>query len=123
MALVLVIDDEPLMRRVVHRILAAEGHTVLEAGDGRIGLQLLHSHQPAIVLTDILMPEKEGLETIREIRKSNSAIKILAMSGGGASQDAHILQWAQRLGADTILRKPFHASELIEAVGGLLVKA
>jgi len=123
MALVLVIDDELLMRRAVQRILEADGHTVLLAEDGRIGLELFRSRQPAVVITDILMPEKEGLETIREIRESNSAIKILAMSGGGASQDAHILLWAQRFGADAILRKPFHAAELLEAVSGLLAIA
>jgi CheY-like chemotaxis protein len=123
MALCLVIDEEILMRRIVQHVLAADGHTVLEAEDGRIGLELLRSHQPAIVITDILMPEKEGLETIREIRKLNSATKILAMSGGGASHDAHILLWAQRLGADAILAKPFRTAELLEAVSGLLVKA
>ena len=122
MALVLVIDDELLMRRMVQRVLAADGHTVLEAEDGRIGLELLRTHQPAIVITDILMPEKEGLETIQEIRKTNSSIKILAMSGG-ASYDAPILRWAERLGADAILRKPFHTDELLEAVSGLLATA
>jgi CheY-like chemotaxis protein len=120
MALVLVIEDDALMRRMVQRVLVSDGHTVIEAENGGIGLDLLRTHDAELVITDILMPETEGLETIRGIRKSNQKIKILAISGGGAGADAPVLTWARRLGADAMLPKPFRATELLEAVHKLL---
>ena len=120
MALVLVIEDDALMRRTVQRILVGDGHEVIEAENGRVGLDLLRTHTPKLVITDILMPETEGLETIREIRKSNPGMKIIAISGGGAGSDAPVLTWAHRLGADAMLPKPFRAAELLEAVRKLL---
>jgi CheY-like chemotaxis protein len=75
------------------------------------------SHAPDVVITDILVPEKEGLETIRELKPG---IKVIAMSGRGASEDAPVLQWAERLGADATLAKPFRAAELHEAIDRLL---
>jgi CheY-like chemotaxis protein len=123
MAVILVIDDETLMRRMVQRILVPEGHTVLEAENGTIGIDMVRSHAPDIVITDILMPEKEGLETIRELRRLNPAIKIIAMSGGSAGQDAPVLHWAERLGAHATLAKPFRAAELQDAVSRLLGSA
>jgi CheY-like chemotaxis protein len=123
MAVILVIDDEDLMRRMVQRLLAPEGYTVLEAKNGAVGVDMVRAHAPDLVITDILMPEKEGLETIREIRAHNPAIKVIAMSGGSAGQDAPILHWAERLGADATLAKPFRAAELQEAVSRLLGRA
>jgi CheY-like chemotaxis protein len=120
MAVILVIDDEILMRRMVQRILVPEGHVVLEAENGAVGIDMVGSHAPDIVITDILMPEKEGLETIREIRRLKSGIKVIAMSGRGTTEDAPVLQWAERLGADATLAKPFRAAELHGAINRLL---
>src|SRR4051812_6717914 len=84
MAAILVIDDEAPMRRTIRRIAETAGHTILEAENGREGVRLFQDHRPALVITDIMMPEKEGIETIREIRAVEAATKILAVSGGGA---------------------------------------
>lgn len=120
MAQILVIDDDSSLRTTIRRILTAAGHVVLEAGDGDAGLELLKQHEPVIVITDIYMPNKQGIETIREIRRLNPDIKIAAMSGGSVSGNEPILLWAQRTGADAILPKPFRSTELVDTVNRLL---
>jgi CheY-like chemotaxis protein len=120
-ALVLVIDDEPLMRRMIRRSLEGEGHTVLEAEHGRIGMKIAQQRHPEIVITDILMPETEGIETIRSLRSSIPAVKILAISGAGELSGVSYLRIAGALGADDILAKPFRNDELTGAVARLLV--
>jgi DNA-binding response OmpR family regulator len=122
MALVLVIDDEPQMRRMIRRILSAAEHDAIEAANGREGLAMFQKYRPDIVVTDILMPEKEGIETILEIRRVNAATGIIAISGGGASENLMFLDIAQKFGADAVLAKPFRAQELIDAVAGLLAQ-
>lgn len=116
MARILVIDDEPKMRQIVRRILIAAEHVVIEAEDGEAGLAQLRKEQPTSVLTDIVMPNIEGIETIREIRRLSPSTKIVAMSGGGAARDMHYLEVASVLGADAVLPKPFRAAELLEAI-------
>jgi DNA-binding response OmpR family regulator len=120
MATVLVIDDDQQIRRMVVRVLARDNHEVIEAGDGQEGLRLFNARRPALVITDILMPEKEGIETIREIRAVAPRVPILAMSGGGTSKTMVFLDSAKALGADAALSKPFRADELIDAVNKLL---
>ena len=120
MALIMIIDDDEILRRTVRRFLAGNGHTVIEAEHGVSGIALLGEHDPAIVITDIYMPEKEGMETIMEIRKLRPATRIIAMSGGGPQRDALTLKWAHGLGADAVLPKPFRAAELNSAVEQLL---
>jgi len=116
MAKILVIDDEDRLRRMMRRILAAAGHDVIEAGNGAEGLKQFAAVNPDIVITDILMPEKEGIETIKDLRRANGAVWIIAISGGGSSQNMMFLDFAKALGADTALAKPFRAEELIAAV-------
>ncbi len=118
MPLVLVIDDDPQMRATVRRMLTSSGHAVIEASDGCEGLAAFQSHAPDVVITDIMMPGKEGLETIIELRATGHA-KILAISGSWAGGDADFLQMAKKLGADLVLQKPFRAAELQEAVNVL----
>lgn len=121
MAKVLVIDDDPQIRRLTARILTELDHEVIEAGDGREGLKLVLQRRPAVVLTDILMPEKEGIELIRDIRRDAPDVHIVAMSGGGTTAKAMMfLDFALALGADAVLRKPFRAAELAETVGRVL---
>ena len=120
MALILVIDDDPALRTTIKRILTNAGHSVLEAEDGAAGLEQLKERGPALVVTDIYMPNMEGIEMIREIRRLNPEIKIAAMSGGSPSGNEPILLWAQRTGADAILPKPFRSAELVETVNRLL---
>lgn len=118
---VLVIDDDELVLATLVDALRTAGFEVATAANGRIGVDLLETTSVAAVVTDILMPEQEGLETIREIRRRHPRLGILAISGGGASGiDTQLLRFARKLGADRALPKPFSASELVSAVRGLL---
>jgi CheY-like chemotaxis protein len=117
-ATILVIDDEAEVRQTLARMLA--GHAVHEAADGGAGLALAAELAPDLVVTDILMPEKEGIETIRELRRAHPRVRILAISGGGQSGTLDFLDMARALGADAALAKPFRRSELLEMVERLL---
>jgi len=120
MAKILVIDDDARQRRLIVYILTKAGHQVFEADDGREGLQLFHQQRPALVITDILMPNKEGIETIAELRGEAPEVAIIAMSGGGAIGDMSYLDVARTLGANDVITKPFSAPDLVEAVNRLL---
>jgi len=117
----LVIDDDELVLATLVDALRTAGFDVVTAGNGRIGVELLETTSVNAVITDILMPEQEGLETIREIRRRHPHLGILAISGGGASGiDTQLLKFAQKLGADLTLPKPFSASEFVLAVKAVL---
>jgi CheY-like chemotaxis protein len=122
MALILVIDDEEFVRDMLQQMLEAEGHSVVEAPNGAAGLRLLREHKPALVITDILMPEKEGIETIRELRKVAPHVKIIAISGGGRMSRIDLLAVAQSFGAAGTLAKPFERRELIDTVRAVLAQ-
>src|SRR5260221_12610999 len=81
MALILVIDDTATMRHLVRRMLERAEHSVIEAEDGEVGIAVVEMHDPALVITDLIMPKKEGIETIQQIRRSHPNTKIIAMSG------------------------------------------
>src|SRR5437867_3526129 len=117
MAEILVIDDEPQMRRLMTRILSGAGHGVHEAKNGRDGIGVFHQVHPALVITDIVMPDMEGIEMIRELRQAAPMIPILAISGGGSSV---YLRAATELGATAALAKPFDVAALLAVVGRLL---
>ena len=119
MAKALVIDNDPLLLRMVERVLAVAGHQVLSAKNGFQGCKLFRAHRPDIVITDILMPEQEGIETIRDLRREEPRLAIIAMSGGGATKIMTFLDYAAELGADATLAKPFRPAELIDAVNKL----
>jgi DNA-binding response OmpR family regulator len=116
MAKILIIDDDPQVRKLVGRILTAQGHDVAVAEDGNDGLRRFRAEQPGLVISDLLMPEKEGIETILEIRRLSPAIPILAISGDSGV----FLDIATKLGASRALPKPFRSAELIAAVNELL---
>ena len=121
MANILVIDDEASMRRFVAMALEKQGHAVAEAADGTEALRILSGQAIDLVITDLLMPETDGIETIMELRRLYPAIKIIAVSGGGEYQSgAGFLRAAESLGADLTLTKPFEFKQLIPAVEGLL---
>jgi CheY-like chemotaxis protein len=121
MPLALVIDDEAGVRRLVCRILAGANYTVLEAPDGKAGLVLLRDQRPSLVITDLVMPVKEGIETIREIRQLSPETKIVAMSGSDSSSGGGLyLRAAGKLGADAVLAKPFRPTDLLATVGRVL---
>jgi CheY-like chemotaxis protein len=118
MAEILVIDDEPQLRKIIVRVLAGAGHTVHQAPDGQHGLEMFRSLRPALVISDIVMPDGEGIETIRQMRKDAPEIPILAMSG--ASNRLLYLRAAGGLGASALLEKPFTPKDLLAAVNRLL---
>lgn len=113
---ILIIDDDNLVRGMVAKALRKTGYHVLEASDGNEGLQVALHHSVDIVITDILMPDKEGIETILELKDINEKIKIIAMSGGGKRQNMTFLNMAKKAGADKLLKKPFRPSELIQLI-------
>ena len=117
---VLVIEDEDQLRRVVAKMLSADGHEVIDALDGFRGMELFRKEKPDLVITDIVMPNQEGMETIRELRRENPKIKIIAMSGSFASSGGlDFLKMAQLLGADEIIAKPFRVQDLRALVSRL----
>ena len=118
MAKILVIDDELPVRRAICLMLERGGYEVLEANDGIEGTALVRAQQPDLVITDIMMPNKEGLETIRDLRRDAPEMPILVMSGNSGS--ALYLQIATLLGAHSSLAKPFRSAELLAAVAALL---
>lgn len=117
---ILVIDDDELVRLTLKNSIKKLGFSVFEAQNGNEGIALYKRERPHLVITDILMPDKEGLETITEIRAMDPSAKIIAMSGGGAGQNMSFLQLAQRLGADRIMSKPVKPDELVNVVRSLL---
>jgi two-component system chemotaxis response regulator CheY len=117
MAEILVIDDEQQMRRLMSRILKSAGHAVHEAVNGREGIQRFLQLQPALVITDIVMPDLDGIETIRAIRQHNPAVPILAISG---TNHTIYLRAATEFGAMAALQKPFRPDELLAAIAKLL---
>ncbi|HUB95579.1 MAG TPA: response regulator [Stellaceae bacterium] len=120
MALVLLVDDNRDLRRSVHRFLAVSGHDVLEAGDGDEALDLVRQHHPDLVITDVIMPKKDGIETILEIRRERLPVKILVMSGSDPVGAHFYLAAAAKLGADAVMRKPLHVSEFQAVIDRLL---
>jgi CheY-like chemotaxis protein len=116
MARILVIDDEASVRKMLRHMLERAGHEVAEAEDGGVGLRFYREHPTDLIITDILMPDKEGIETILQLRKIHPQVKIIAISGGGHMNKHDLLVTAQRLGATRTLAKPFERQELLAAV-------
>ena len=113
---ILVIDDEESIRLLLRTLLEFEGYMVLEASDGIKGQRLYRNNPTDLVITDLIMPEKEGIETIRDLRREFPDIKIIAISGGGRIGPESYLKMARGLGALRTLRKPFDRKSLLDAV-------
>jgi CheY-like chemotaxis protein len=121
---VLVIDDDDVSRCLIENTLQFHGHQVIGAANGVSGMRLMRLEQPDIVVTDILMPDQDGLGMIRCVRQEFPAVKILAISGAGTVGRLDLLVAAGRLGADATLAKPFVPEQLFESVNRLaLAKA
>ena len=119
MAKILVVDDETQIQGLLKRLLEGLGHLVITADNGSVGLKLLLQEQFDLVITDIFMPEKEGLETIMEIRRDFPTVKVIAMSGGDSS-GCDYLPLTKPLGANGCLNKPFTNHEIVTLVQELL---
>lgn len=121
MARILIIDDEEVVRFTVRKLLEKHDHEVVEARTGIEGVSLFQANEIDLVVTDIIMPDKEGLETIREIRSLDDKVKIIAVSGGGRIGPDSFLAMAERLGANKTFTKPFDMADFVAAVDRLLL--
>lgn len=125
MADILIIDDDPDILALTRSFLEREGHSIRAESDGRAGLKAFRAQGADLVLTDIFMPQEDGLEVIKNLRTLQPTLPIVAMSGGGriVSVGAAALKAAKKTGAALTLKKPFTQDELVEAVGRALAAA
>src|SRR6184192_3852652 len=119
-ARILVMDDDGMLRGAIRIALEAAGYEVMEAADGNAGLRLQRQQGADLVLVDIFMPDRDGLEVIRALRTEIPQPKIIAMSGGGQTGQIEVLEAAVAFGAARTLLKPFAPRELLMAIRGLL---
>lgn len=122
-ATILVIDDDHAVRKTICDNLLESGYDVYDAEDGEQGLKVIQSGKtPHVVITDIIMPRKEGLETIMELRKTHPDIKLIAISGGGRTKSSDFLHLASVLGANATLPKPLDMNQLEETISRLITE-
>jgi len=111
---VLIIDDDPALLRLMSMAFNAAGFTTVAADNGRSGISLARTQRPDLVVTDIVMPDIEGIGAIRAIKGASRPPKVIAISGAGRGRGADYLAWARHLGADGVLAKPFRMTELLK---------
>ena len=117
---ILIVDDEPHILLMLKKMLEPSGYEIDLAANGNEGVELFRKSEADLVITDIIMPEKEGLETIREMRRIKPDLKIIAMSGGGKVSADNYLEIARIFGASKIIAKPFTKKEMVTAVKELM---
>lgn len=120
MARILIIDDEECIRRPLQAVLERFGHEVMSAANGQEGLQVWRRFGADLVITDVMMPYKNGIETIMEMRASFPPVPVIAMSGGDVSQRLDLLGNASLLGAVHTIQKPFALAEILDKVAQVL---
>ncbi len=120
MARILVIDDEPQIRLLLRMILEEDGHAVVEAANGLAAMQRWQEAPASLVITDILMPDKDGLEVIAELRRRSPQTPIIAISGGSLAMPVRMLDIAGRLGAAYTVDKPFAVETMRQLVSSAL---
>lgn len=113
---ILLVDDNPELLTSMRAVLSAEGYEVQTAENGKKALATLEHNEVDLVITDIIMPDHEGIETIGALRKKDDRIPIIAMSGGGQITAEQHLNLAIKMGAIHALRKPFSADELLASI-------
>jgi DNA-binding NtrC family response regulator len=113
---VLLIDDDPAVLGSLTMLLETAGFRVLTARDGVQGLRAFRKHSPAVVVTDILMPEKDGIGLIMQMRRERPKVKVIAISGGGRVGNSDFLTVAGKLGADTAMPKPIDTDKLVDTI-------
>ena len=117
---ILIVDDEVFIRDGLKQLLEMDGHKVDIAGDGKEAVKLILKNQYNLVITDIIMPEKDGIEVIMKAKEKDHDIKVIAISGGGRISAKDHLKVAKQLGADTILSKPFSTEELTNEINRIM---
>jgi DNA-binding response OmpR family regulator len=120
MARILLVDDDEFVRRPVQMNLQRAGHIVDEACNGRDAVVAYREKRHDVVVTDLIMPEQEGLETIMQLRRHDAQVRVIAISGGGRVNATNYLALARSLGAQRTLAKPFTTEELLEAIRQVL---
>ncbi|MDR3090012.1 MAG: response regulator [Desulfobulbaceae bacterium] len=120
MATILIVDDDPDVLKMLGDALQRAGHQIWRATDGEVGLREFRRLRPRLVITDLIMPNKEGLELIMALNAEQPRPKIIAMSGGGKLAPESYLPLAEKIGADAVLEKPFLPSALLALISGLL---
>ena len=124
---ILIIEDDDYVRKMLKQTLERAGYEVGTAGNGAVGLKLYESKMSLlepfdVVITDLIMPEMEGIETITKLRKSNPKVKVIAISGGGRNKPEDYLHLAEKLGAARAFTKPVDRDALLQAVSELVDK-
>lgn len=120
---ILVIDDNAVVRNTITRILQTAGYEVVIANDGLRGVEAFRKEQPDLVISDVIMPEQEGIATIRQILGEKPGTKIIAISGGGRIGNTDFLQIARKMGAVDALQKPFDPDDLLGRITNCLKAA
>jgi CheY-like chemotaxis protein len=120
MASIIIVDDDPTVRLIATELLRDGDHAIVEAGDGDEALKLVCSMHVDLVVLDMLMPNKDGLETITEIRRLRASVRILAISSGGRTGADLLLKTAMAFGADATLAKPLRVDTFASSVDRLL---
>ena len=113
---ILIIDDEPQIRSMLTLMLEREGYEVVEAPDGADGIKIYRQNPADLIITDLIMPNKDGIGMIIDLKKEFPDVKIIAMSGGGLNKPDGYLKGAKKLGAACTLTKPIDREEMLEAV-------
>ena len=119
MGKILIIDDEPYILLMLKKMIEKIGYEVELASNGREGIDIFRNNRVDMVITDIIMPDKEGLEIILEMKQAQPELKIIAISGGGRISPESYLECAKHFGAEKVFQKPFRQAELISAVNEL----
>ncbi|MBU1937906.1 response regulator [bacterium] len=117
---IMVVEDDPQVRRLLKDLLELEGYIVEDTPNGKVATERFRREPTQLVITDIIMPEKDGLETIREIRGEFPDVKIIAISGGGRGGQMDYLKMAETLGAEYTFEKPVEIRSILQTVRGLL---
>ena len=117
---ILLVDDDEQFCAMLSEALTGEGFQVREASDGRQGIKLYEEQPAHIVISDLIMPEKEGLEMIVEMKRLHAGVKVIAISGGGRGSSQNYLKMAKAFGAQIVLPKPFSHREIVEAINQVL---
>ena len=120
MARILIVEDEKLARLTLRKILQDVGHQVAEATNGVEGLAMFRAAPCDVVITDIIMPEKEGVAMIIELKRDFPDVRVIAISGGGRTRNLDFLKLAAKYGAQRVLPKPFSYQDLVAAVDAVL---
>ena len=116
MARILLVEDDDEARQALKRILEAAGHLVNDVGDGRVALRRFVGDPPDLVITDMYMPEMDGMDLLIRLREVFPEAKVVCISGGGYAETEDVLKEFRRLGAAAVLKKPIDRVELIKAV-------